>query len=64
VLLKVAERVDLSDVQRARLRAIDGEVERCWDLVRQRRAKREFGQNPDEAALRTLEPEEELSTPV
>jgi Protein of unknown function (DUF2630) len=24
----------------------------CWDLLRQRRARRKFGQDPDEARLR------------
>ncbi|MET0417578.1 MAG: DUF2630 family protein, partial [Actinoplanes sp.] len=26
--------------------------DQCWDLLRQRRAKRETGQNPDEAEAR------------
>lgn len=37
---------------RERLRQIEVALDRCWDLLRQRRAKREFGQNPDEAKLR------------
>jgi hypothetical protein len=28
------------------------ELDRCWDLLRQRRAKREFDQNPDDAEAR------------
>jgi DNA-binding transcriptional regulator PaaX len=63
-LLKVAEQADLTTAQRARMREIEASVEQCWDLLRQRRAKREFGQNPDEASLRPLQPEEELATPV
>lgn len=35
-----------------RLREIEVELNRCWDLLRQRRARREFGENPDEAAVR------------
>ena len=35
-----------------RLRAIEVELDRCWDLLRQRRARREFHQNPDEASVR------------
>ena len=35
-----------------RLAAIEVELDRCWDLLRQRRAHREFRQDPDEASLR------------
>lgn len=35
-----------------RLRAVEVELDRCWDLLRQRRAKEEFGQDPDEAQVR------------
>jgi hypothetical protein len=35
-----------------RLRAIEVELDTCWDLLRQRRARREFGENPDEATAR------------
>lgn len=33
----------------ARLTAIGAEQDRCWDLLRRRRALREYGKNPDEA---------------
>jgi len=42
----------VSDSERARLNQIDIELDRCWDLLRQRRALREFGRNPDEAEVR------------
>ncbi|MGN6753864.1 MAG: DUF2630 family protein [Intrasporangium sp.] len=35
-----------------RLGRIEVELDQCWDLLRQRRAKREFDQNPDEAQVR------------
>jgi Protein of unknown function (DUF2630) len=35
-----------------RLRAIDVELDTCWDLLRQRRARRAAGENPDEAEPR------------
>jgi hypothetical protein len=35
-----------------RLAAIEVELDRCWDLLRQRRARREFDENPDDASLR------------
>jgi hypothetical protein len=38
--------------ERARLNSIEVELDQCWDLLRQRRAKREFGANPDEAQVR------------
>jgi hypothetical protein len=35
-----------------RLKQIETELDQCWDLLRQRRAKREFGEDPAEAHLR------------
>jgi Protein of unknown function (DUF2630) len=35
-----------------RLSSIEVELDRCWDLLRQRRAKREFQENPEEASAR------------
>ncbi len=46
------EKGDLTDAERERLRAIGVALDRYWDLLRQRRAKREFGQDPGEAELR------------
>ena len=46
------EKGDLSDEEKARLKKINVELDQAWDLLRQRRAKREFGQNPDEADIR------------
>ena len=40
------------DEEHDRLRRLEVELDQCWDLLRQRRAKREFGENPDEAAVR------------
>jgi hypothetical protein len=36
----------------ARLKALQVELDQCWDLLRQRRALREFGEDPDRAAAR------------
>jgi Protein of unknown function (DUF2630) len=41
-----------SDDERARLRQLEESLDQCWDLLRQRRARREFGENPSEAAAR------------
>jgi hypothetical protein len=38
--------------ERARLRDIEVQLDQCWDLLRQRRAKTEFGQDPDDAQVR------------
>ncbi|MFF9815574.1 DUF2630 family protein [Streptomyces sp. NPDC014006] len=38
--------------ERQRLSEVEQELDRCWDLLRQRRAKAEFGENPDEAEVR------------
>ena len=35
-----------------RLRAIEVELDVCWDLLRQRRALRDAGADPDQAAAR------------
>jgi hypothetical protein len=35
-----------------RLRAVEVQLDQCWDLLRQRRALRETGQDPDQAATR------------
>jgi hypothetical protein len=37
---------------RERLEAVSVELDRCWDLLRQRRALREAGANPDAAKSR------------
>ncbi len=42
----------LSDHDVVRLEKIQVELDLCWDLLRQRRARREFGQNPDGAKVR------------
>ncbi|HYX86101.1 MAG TPA: DUF2630 family protein [Gaiellales bacterium] len=39
----------------ARLREIQVSLDRCWDLLRQRRARREFGLDPDEAQPRSAD---------
>jgi uncharacterized protein DUF2630 len=35
-----------------RLRAVEVELDRCWDLLRQRRAYRDAGADPDQAEAR------------
>jgi len=42
----------LTDHDQVRLDKIKVELDQCWDLLRQRRARREFGQDPDGAKVR------------
>jgi len=49
---KLYAKGDISDEEKERLDRINVELDRCWDLLRQRRALREFGRNPDEAEVR------------
>lgn len=37
-----------------RLQQIEEQLDQCWDLLRQRRAKKDYGENPDEAATRPV----------
>ena len=41
-----------ADPSGKRLRDVEVQLDQCWDLLRQRRARREFGRNPDDADVR------------
>ena len=43
---------ELADHDQVRLETIKVELDQCWDLLRQRRALREFGEDPDRAKVR------------
>jgi Protein of unknown function (DUF2630) len=43
-----------SAAEREQLRSTGEALDQCWDLLRQRRARREFGENPDEAMVRPV----------
>jgi hypothetical protein len=49
---RLREAKSLSDPDHKRLEAIQVELDQCWDLLRQRRALREFGDDPDQARVR------------
>lgn len=55
-LVKEEERLyaqkELADDDRRRLTDVKVELDQCWDLLRQRRALREFGRDPDQANVR------------
>jgi hypothetical protein len=42
----------LTDDDQARLAEVKVQLDQCWDLLRQRRALREFGEDPDKAKVR------------
>jgi len=44
-----------TDADRQRLEALRVSLDQCWDLLRQRRARRDAGQNPDASDLRPPE---------
>lgn len=37
-----------------RLKHLEEQLDQCWDLLRQRRARREFGEDPDAAQPRDI----------
>jgi hypothetical protein len=44
-----------TDDDRSRLRAIEVELDQCWDLLRQRQARRNAGLDPDDAHARSVD---------
>ncbi|GCE25869.1 hypothetical protein KDA_13530 [Dictyobacter alpinus] len=51
-LLKLEEEGKIQGDQRERAKELEVGLDQCWDLLRQRRARRNAGQNPDEAKVR------------
>jgi hypothetical protein len=45
----------LNDDDRARLQELEVRLDQLWDLLRQRRARVEMGENPDEGHVRPPE---------
>ena len=44
-----------SDEDRRRLKAVQVSLDQCWDLLRQRRARRNVGLDPDSAVERSAD---------
>ncbi|MFF4172013.1 DUF2630 family protein [Streptomyces sp. NPDC001744] len=42
----------LTPGERARLTEVEIRLDQCWDLLRRRRAKAEFGEDPDTETIR------------
>ena len=51
-LINQAEGTGLDHEQEARMKALEVSLDQCWDLLRQRRARRNAGLNPDKAEVR------------
>ena len=45
----------LAEQERLRLSEVEVELDQAWDLLRQRRARREAGQDPDAASPRDID---------
>jgi hypothetical protein len=43
-----------SEQEKAQLRSAEEALDQCWDLLRQRRAKRQYGESPDGAEARPV----------
>jgi hypothetical protein len=49
---QLREGAEHTDDQRARIKELEAHLDQCWDLLRQRRAKSQYGEDPDDAAPR------------
>lgn len=49
---EASDTAEALEADAARLRAIEVELDVCWDVLRQRRALRDAGVNPDRAKAR------------
>jgi Protein of unknown function (DUF2630) len=52
-LMKQAAGGQLDETKQARVHELEIKLDQCWDLLRQRRARSEFGLNPEEATVRS-----------
>ncbi|HZJ06219.1 MAG TPA: DUF2630 family protein [Nocardioidaceae bacterium] len=41
--------------EQVEIRQAEEALDQCWDLLRQRRARQEFGEDPDEASARSVD---------
>jgi Protein of unknown function (DUF2630) len=49
---QLRENGEHTDEQRARMADLETQLDQCWDLLRQRRAKRQYGEDPEDAQVR------------
>ncbi|HEX3337320.1 MAG TPA: DUF2630 family protein [Jatrophihabitans sp.] len=50
-----AAKQGLAGADRQRLDAVERELDQLWDLLRQRRAREEYGEDPDAAQERSVD---------
>ncbi|MFD7644417.1 DUF2630 family protein [Kitasatospora sp. NPDC059795] len=50
----VEGRIDQS-TERRELKDLEEQLDQCWDLLRQRRARTDAGEDPDQASVRSVE---------
>lgn len=51
-LMNKAAAGGLEEEEHAKMKELEVRLDQCWDLLRQRRARKEFGLNPDDAKER------------
>ena len=51
---RLREQAAAPEQNAGRLKSVEEQLDQCWDLLRQRRAKREFGADPDGAKPRDV----------
>lgn len=44
-----------TEEEQAQLEAVEAQLDQCWDLLRQRRARREFGEDPSGTTPRPVD---------
>ena len=49
---RLRDSAEHTDETRARMTKLEADLDQLWDLLRQRRAKRQYDENPDGAELR------------
>ena len=49
---RLFEQDSLAEADAAKLKKIEVELDQCWDLLRQRQARRAAGQDPSQARVR------------
>jgi len=49
---KLRQGTEHTDDDKSRMNKIEADLDQCWDLLRQRRAKRQYDENPDDASAR------------
>jgi hypothetical protein len=52
-LLEKAPSGGMTEAEHARLHQLEIELDQCWDLLRQRRARRAAGEDPGDAQVRS-----------